>query len=105
MSPHTLDALQARGVRVPSRALRSPHLATPTDLEAATLVIALDEQEHRPLVEQYLDCFVDRFVFWSVPDVDQLDPAVALAEIERRVDALVADLAARARVRSCGRDA
>jgi protein-tyrosine phosphatase len=93
MSPHTFEALQARGVRVPHRAMRSPHLATPTDLEAASLVIALHEQEHRPLVEQYLDCFVDRFVFWSVPDVDEVDPAAALPEIERRVDALVAELA------------
>lgn len=92
MSPVTVEALGARGVRVRPGALRAPHLATPYDFERCTLAIALDETEHRPMVEEYLEKYADRFTFWSVPDMPAMQPDDALAQIERRVDALIASL-------------
>lgn len=92
MSAHSLEALARHGVRVPV-ALRAPSLATPTDFEAATRVIALDGEEHPPYVEKWLPAFRHRFEYWSVPDVDRASPDVALAAIEREVTALVQSLA------------
>lgn len=93
MSPYALAQLAALDVPLPRRALRPPALATPTDLEAATRVIALDAEEHPPLVEQFLSKFADRFEYWSVPDTDRLDPEIALARIDDLVQSLVHELA------------
>ncbi len=93
MSPVTIEALTARGIGLTPALLRAPALATPTDLEAATRVIALDEAEHRPLVAQWLGAFADRFEFWSVPDTADLDPATAIARIDAAVHDLIAELA------------
>jgi hypothetical protein len=94
MSPYALAQLAALDVPVPRRALRPPALATPTDIEAATRVIALDAEEHPPLVDEFLSQFADRFEYWSVPDVDRLEPEIALARIDGLVQSLVLELAA-----------
>ena len=91
MSPATVDKLRELGVPVPY-VIRSPHLATPTDIEAATRIIALDGREHRPLVRQWLAKFEERIEYWDVPDVDRVDPSVALPAIVEQVDHLVAEL-------------
>ncbi len=95
MSPHSVEYLGELGVAVPFE-LRSPMLATPTDIEAATRIIALDEIDHRPLVEQYLPKFADRIEYWHIPDVDRVDPSDALPAIEAQVQALIAELALKA---------
>jgi protein-tyrosine-phosphatase len=96
MSAHSVAALEALGVEMPLT-LRPPQLATPTDLEAATRIIALDDQEHPPYVEQWLPKFRHRFEYWSVPDVDRAEPSEALPAIEAQVRALVDALLAAAR--------
>lgn len=91
MSPATVDMMRELGVSVPY-VIRSPHLTTPTDVEAVTRIIALDGSEHRPLVGQWLAKFEDCIEYWEVPDVDRVDPSVALPAIVEQVDRLVAEL-------------
>ncbi len=91
MSPATVAMMRDLGVSVPY-VIRSPHLTTPTDVEAVTRIIALDGSEHRPLVGQWLAKFEDRIEYWEVPDVDRVDPSVALPAIVEQVDRLVAEL-------------
>ena len=91
MSPATIDQLRECGVPVPY-VVRSPHLTTPTDIEAVTRVIALDGTEHRPLIRQWLSKFEDRIEYWEVPDVDRVDPSVALPAIIEHVDLLIGEL-------------
>lgn len=95
MSPATVEMMRELGVSVPY-VIRSPHLTTPTDVEAVTRIIALDGSEHRPLVGQWLAKFEDRIEYWEVPDVDRVDPSVALPAIVEQVDHLVAELVATA---------
>ena len=62
------------------------------DLEAASLVIALKEAEHRPMLAERFAGWEDRVTYWHVHDVDQAHPEAALGEIETLVRGLVDQL-------------
>jgi protein-tyrosine phosphatase len=94
ISPATDAALRARNVRLPNEH-RSPCECCLADLADADRVVALKEAEHRPLLGLRFPGWPDRVDYWHVHDVDQADAAVALAEIDRLVRQLVADLAAK----------
>jgi protein-tyrosine phosphatase len=47
LSPHTLEALNGRGVRA-LRATHYPRACVADDLQTADLIVALDDTEHRP---------------------------------------------------------
>jgi len=59
------------------------------DLARADLVIAIDEQEHRPYLEERFPDWPDRVRYWHVHDLDLTSADDALPAIEREVDALV----------------
>ena len=88
LSSHTLKALTDRGVRA-SRAAHFPRQCVFSDLEAADLIVALDETEHRPLMLERFRAWSDRVTFWHVEDVHAWSPDRAVASIEREVVALV----------------
>lgn len=64
------------------------------DLAESSLVIALYEAEHAPMMKEQFPRWMDRIRYWHVPDIDVTPPAVALAKIEHEVEALVRQLAA-----------
>jgi protein-tyrosine phosphatase len=59
------------------------------NLEAADLIIALYESEHRPLLERRFPGWADRVTYWHVPDLNLLPSEAALAAIENEVRGLV----------------
>ena len=93
LARETVEGLAERGIEVthtgPTR-----RALTEGDLREAARVIALHEPEHRPLLEAHFPAWCERTTFWTVADVDQLHHTSALPEIERRVLALIAELAA-----------
>jgi protein-tyrosine phosphatase len=91
LSSHTLKALTDRGVRA-SRAAHFPRQCVLDDLEAADLIVALDEAEHRPLMLERFRTWSDRVTFWHVEDVHAWSPDRAIASIEREVIALISTL-------------
>ena len=91
ISPHTLAGLAARGLPVP--AARAPRDVTAAELDAADLVIALKEAEHRPMVEQRFPDHAAKVRYWHVHDIDLVAPEAALAEVERLVEGLLDELA------------
>ncbi len=93
MSPHTIAALDERGVRMPA-VLRAPRDVARADIEHSALTVALKEAEHRPLVMKRFPALLARIEFWHVDDVDDAPPSVALPMIERLVRDLVRRLAA-----------
>lgn len=95
ISRHVRDGLAARGLEVPYPA-RFPEQLRVADLVAADLVVAVDEREHRPMVQHDFREWQDRIRYWDVPDVDDCPPADALARLEAHITALVAELVARA---------
>ena len=91
LSVHTRKALEERGITARGAA-RLPAACSLGDLEAAKLVVALKETEHRPLLTERFPGWEDRVTYWHVDDVDLASPVVALAEIDARVVDLVGRL-------------
>jgi protein-tyrosine phosphatase len=91
VSPLALRALQTRGV-VPRGRGRMPLACTPADLDAADMIVALSEVEHRRLMQERFARWESRTVYWQVEDIGFTPADVALALIERQVEAMLAAL-------------
>lgn len=81
-----------RALNLPIDRARAPRPATAAILAAADRVIAIHEEEHRPLVESRHGAFTGKVEYWHVPDLDGATPDTALDAIARHVEALVAEL-------------
>ena len=85
------EMLMAKGIRCASMQ-RFPLTAAETDFTAADLVIALDEDEHRPMMQRRFPAWEHKTVYWLVHDLDQWQAETALATIETHVIRLVEEL-------------
>ncbi|MGZ3418306.1 MAG: arsenate reductase/protein-tyrosine-phosphatase family protein [Polyangiales bacterium] len=92
ISPHTHKALAERSIAMHRTSL-GPTPLTVIDFTRAQHVIALDRDEHRPMIEARFPQFLERVTFWSVQDLPN-PPEVALPSIEQQVLALIASLRA-----------
>jgi protein-tyrosine phosphatase len=91
LSPFALKALETRGL-VAKDGERSPQQCAVVDLEAADLIVALMDSEHRPLIRERFRGWEDRVEYWQVGDVDVTQPDVALSSIEIEIAALIEKL-------------
>jgi protein-tyrosine phosphatase len=91
ISPHALSGLARLGISLPEP-LRFPATLTAAELQAAPLVVAVKEAEHRPMMQAYFPEFVERVEYWHIDDVDCADPRDALEVLRLRVDELLARL-------------
>ena len=71
---------------------REPGRVQEADLAEASLIVALYEREHRPMMEEHFPRWSDRIRYWSVPDIDEAIPPVALGQIETEVGGLIRQL-------------
>jgi protein-tyrosine phosphatase len=62
-----------------------PIVVTENDLATAHLVVAVKESEHRPMFESRFPEWSDRVEYWTVDDVYDTAPDVALGQLERAV--------------------
>jgi protein-tyrosine phosphatase len=92
ISAHALAGLAVRGIKVPP-SIRPPRQLLVEDLVSADLVIALNEPEHRPLLEERFPDWAERAELWQIHDLDRCPAEVALPEIELQVRVLVERLA------------
>jgi protein-tyrosine phosphatase len=88
ISPAVVRALARREV-VLEEPIRFPVAVTERDLRAADLVVALKEQEHRPLLDHQFPGWYRRVEFWHIDDLDLAPVDVALEQLEREVQSLV----------------
>jgi protein-tyrosine phosphatase len=88
MSHDAITGLAERGISVPEPH-RFPMQLLEADLTAATLVIALKEVEHRPLLAKRFPRWPDHIEYWHIHDVDYAMPADALAVLTREVTQLI----------------
>ena len=93
VSEFTRDELDSRGV--PIDLDRHPVPCELGDLEQADLVVALKEDEHRPLLAAKFDGWADRVEYWHVHDLDLAGPDEALPQIANYVESLVERLGAK----------
>src|SRR5581483_7794068 len=90
ISQATLDGLAARNI--PVGAVRFPMQLTEQDLERADRVIALYDDEHRPMLRRDFPRHVQSVEFWRVPDLDEMSSDEALSLIEENVRTLIQEL-------------
>ena len=88
MSRFALAALESRMI-APEGAARLPAHCSPVDLDRASLIIALKEVEHRPMVERRFPHVAARIEYWHVDDIEFAPPSVALAMIDQQVEELI----------------
>jgi protein-tyrosine phosphatase len=92
LSPHTEKRLGEMAIAFDD-ARHMPRMCSECDLVDATLVVALKEKEHRPmLAERFGNAWADRVTYWHVHDVDKSHPDDALREIEALVRGLIRSL-------------
>ncbi len=93
MSSHTVTRLATLGIPMPEK-LRMPQQVSEADLQAATIIIALDRTEHEPYVAARIPTWKDEVVYWEVADLHAMTASEALANIERAVSTLLDKCAA-----------
>ena len=93
MSRDALDRLRELGID-PPEPLRLPIDLQGDDLNTATLTIAVNEIEHRPLMEARFPEWAERVRYWRIYDVDVTAAEAGLAAIEEAVQALLSELSA-----------
>ena len=91
MSAAAYASLVGKGIRCASME-RFPRAVSAGDFAAADRVIALDQEEHRPMMRARFPDWEDRIVYWLVHDLDQWDADTALAVIDNQVSRLVEEL-------------
>jgi protein-tyrosine phosphatase len=96
ISNHLRDALDSRGIALQNTAATKNAL-TAEDLEMTRLIIALSENEHRPVVADRFPDWIEQFNYWDIADHDRLAQEDAATVIEREVVTLIAEIAAAGR--------
>jgi protein-tyrosine phosphatase len=91
MSRYTLAACARLGLKRPAIE-RFPRRVTKDDFVRSDLVIAVKEAEHRPMMLKSFPEHLRQVEFWHVHDIDCAEPADTIADLARRVTALVEQL-------------
>lgn len=92
ISSGALAALHNHGI-VPAEPIRFPQQVQDEDFRQAHRIIALEEDEHRPLLVQRFPRWLSRVEFWQVPDVPRTTVADGVALMSRHVLELIHVLA------------
>jgi len=88
ISRHARLGLSERGI-ILSAHERFPLQVLETDFARADKIVALDESEHRPLMQQRFPAWTERIEYWEIHDVELVFPKVALQQIEQQVKRLI----------------
>jgi predicted DNA-binding protein (MmcQ/YjbR family)/protein-tyrosine-phosphatase len=74
---------------------RYPVQASLADLEAADRIIAIKEEEHRPLMDELFPNWQDKIEYWHIHDLDQATYHEAMPLLKAKVAALMNQMAGR----------
>jgi protein-tyrosine phosphatase len=91
LSPQTEDRLVARQIDLRHTAPGRAQLSE-ADLQAAECIVALKEDEHRPMVRKQFPHWEKSIVFWDVGDQPEVRPEDALPAVEHQVYQLIEEL-------------
>ncbi len=90
ISAHAVIGLETRGI-VP-KVVRFPKQVREDDLRSADMIIALNEPEHRRLLEERFPSWSDRVGYWHIDDVGLAPADIAMAQIEEQTKSLISHL-------------
>lgn len=92
ISPYTIAYLKSSNLPPPDLD-RFPISIVEADFWRADRIIALKEAEHRAMLEERFPHWANRTEYWSIDDLDVATPEIALPHLDKKVDALLAELA------------
>lgn len=88
LSPHTKDAIEQ--LSIPEECYQKfPVALNEEDLESVDLVIALKEEEHKPMMREQFPEWADKIRYWQVHDLDVWGPEQTLPAIQIQVGLLI----------------
>jgi protein-tyrosine phosphatase len=87
ISFHAVDGLNR--LEITGFEERLPIQLSDSDLRTATHIVAVQKEEHLPMMQQLFPDWIARTEFWGVADIEFREPADALAELEQEVRKLV----------------
>ena len=88
ISPLALAALAEHGLS-PPLPIRYPQQVTAMDFQIASIIIGMDESEHRRMMMESFPQYASRIEYWHIHDLDRSGPEAALTMVETQVRALV----------------
>jgi protein-tyrosine phosphatase len=88
ISPFALQALKSMAISARA-ADRFPQRCTADDLARADLVVAVKEEEHRPLLRERFTEWEHRLICWNIHDIEDAAPAEALKVLAQEVRLLL----------------
>lgn len=91
ISKYARQGLLSCNIQLPDN-LRFPLSLTGEDLNKAHQVIAVDEIEHRPLMQARFPDWENKIDYWCVHDIDQVIPDNALKQLENHIHDLISRL-------------
>jgi protein-tyrosine phosphatase len=71
---------------------RYPRQVRASDLAGAARVIALNEGEHRLMLEQQFPGWAERAEYWHIPDLSEAPAGESLGLVDRNVETLIQEL-------------
>ena len=88
-----LEYLRKRGIPSSSQA-RYPKKWTPSDIQAADIIVCMNEPEHRGMFESQIRPFLDhkQILYWHIPDVEEDRDLIGPGLIDREVKSLLEKL-------------
>ena len=90
--PLVLKRLETLGIFMESK-IRLPLPLELDDLQEASLIVALDEIEHKPMMVQRFTLWADQILYWNIPDLHRLSAEEAFSQIEKKITTLIRQLA------------
>lgn len=87
LSPHALSYLET--LNIPTHDVGIPTRLEDADLQKATRIIAMDEQEHRAMMLRFFPEWLDKVEFWHFEDDYVVSPAQVLPALKAKVEALL----------------
>jgi protein-tyrosine phosphatase len=84
IAPRVIIRLKEKEIPVNGK-IRYPIQLAQADFQEADLVIALNEPEHRKLMQLRFPEWANRITYWHVPDLDQVGSEVAFPKIEQYI--------------------
>jgi protein-tyrosine phosphatase len=91
LSPHTEQHLNARNIDLRHTAPDRRQLRE-QDLAESQVVIALKDDEHRPMVRSMFPGWESKITFWDVGDQPEVMPDAGLGQIHEQVLGLIGEL-------------
>lgn len=88
----TAIQLKSKGIILPEK-LRFPLPVSEEDFQTATKVIALNEREHYPLMQERFPQWVFKVEYWQIGDSHSTFPTIALGKLEQKLIELIEQLA------------